>query len=110
MSSAFSWKPYGVSSRTAGRPSSTRAKISRCGFTMVGAVSPEPMITSNPAVTIVTSSLGGGQRQQVGRQLGRVLGVEVVVGARIAANPGNRELTGDGGHVLVPGGDQEHRH
>ena len=45
ISDAFSWNPYGVSSKTArGVGSPRRATISRCGVTIVGAVSPEPMI------------------------------------------------------------------
>jgi hypothetical protein len=49
MSSALDWNPYGVSSSTAGR-SPTRSKMARCGLTIVGAVSPEPMITSSPGI------------------------------------------------------------
>src|SRR3989442_1630246 len=53
MSSAFSWKPNGVSSRTAGTGGGpSRSKIDLCVVTMVGLVSPEPMITKSRAVTM----------------------------------------------------------
>jgi hypothetical protein len=45
MADAFSWKPDGVSSSAAGR-SPHRCRISRCGLTIVVAVSPEPMTTT----------------------------------------------------------------
>src|SRR4029453_16737672 len=44
ISGPFSWNPYGVSSSTArGGTLPSRATMSRCGVTIVGAVSPEPM-------------------------------------------------------------------
>src|SRR5207237_8018736 len=47
ISEAFSWKPNGVSRRTAGTGGGPRrAKSRRWVFTIVGLVSPEPMITS----------------------------------------------------------------
>ena len=50
MSAAFSWKAYGVSSRIAlWRPEPSRAASSLWMVTIVGLVSPEPMMTSNRA-------------------------------------------------------------
>ena len=47
MSLAFSWKAYGVSSRMAlGRPGPSRAVRALWMVTIVGLVSPEPMMTS----------------------------------------------------------------
>ncbi len=54
MSSAFSWKPYGVSSSTAAPPGIDSSSI-RCTLIMVGALSPDPMITSRP-VGVTTCS------------------------------------------------------
>ncbi len=52
-SSAFSWKPNGVSMRAARAPSPpTRSMSSRWTGAMVGAVSPEPMMQRMRAAVI----------------------------------------------------------
>ena len=96
MSSALSWKPYGVSRTTAGA-SPTRSKIARCGLTIVGAVSPEPMMTSSRVISrpfarrveradIVIQP--GGQREQVVGDPPGLLGVQIVIAAHVLADPG----------------------
>ena len=85
MSSALAWNPYGVSSRTAGTGSGpSRSKSCRWGLTMVGAVSPEPMMASSRAIR--EKSRPGRVVDQLGHQVG-VLGVQVVVAARSSGSP-----------------------
>src|SRR5262245_29295149 len=73
MSSAFSWKPKGVSRTRAGRPRPTRENSSRWTLLMVGLVSPEPMMTSSRGSALAI------RLQQQGSDPVRVLDVEVVV-------------------------------
>ena len=89
-SSAFSWKPYGVSINVAGAAGSpSRSSRARCTLAMAGAVSPEPMIarirgplTATTPSTVISCSSS--------RHLVRVLGMEVVV-ARHPVRAGVRD-------------------
>src|SRR5262245_6178115 len=88
ISGPFSWNPYGVSSSTArGVASPSRATISRCGVTIVGAVSPEPMnarmrgvFTRGPPRS-GEEAVADGLVQDVGDALGK-FEVQVVVAGR----------------------------
>src|SRR2546421_4834248 len=103
ISEAFSWKPNGVSRRTAGTGGGpSRAKSRRCVFTIVGLVSPEPMITSRrgtvttryrrvPGPVTRAPSEGGGQRLH-----------------DLALQPAEVAVEGEGGGPRVVGVDLPH--
>jgi len=56
-SAAFSWNAYGVASTIAcGLVSPSRAMSSRCAVTMVGLVSPDPMIASTRTVATAAAT------------------------------------------------------
>src|SRR3954471_21509522 len=117
-SAAFSWKPNGVSRRTAetgGGPS--RSNTSRWVFTIVGLVSPEPMMTSSRGDSATEEPVAGFVQHR-GHVVG-VLGVDVVVGGGEPVGPraGQRALGGGdvvtlllGPRTAVIGGEQQHRH
>ncbi|MFD0477332.1 hypothetical protein ACFQ0B_60895 [Nonomuraea thailandensis] len=52
MSARFSWKAYGVSSSTARAPARSVRAAARWISTMVGLVSPDPISTSKPGISL----------------------------------------------------------
>src|SRR5438093_13659841 len=98
-SSAFSWKPTGVSSTTAGTGGGPRrSSRPRCTLLIVGLVSPEPMMArrrgSSPGIAPTLEGL----MQHVGQLVGE-LEMDVMVGGR---EPTHRDaLVGGRGAVDV---------
>src|SRR2546421_2255739 len=105
ISEAFSWKPNGVSRRTAGTGGGPRrAKSRRWVFTIVGLVSPEPMITSRRGT--VTA------RARYRRVLGPVTPAPSEGGGQrlhdLALQPAEIAVEGEGGGPWVLGLDLHH--